>query len=152
MAVLLAFTLITSGCAIGFNAPTNQQKPTGNGRAATVGKIEVRAAAIVVDPAKPANASFVGTIINTAEQLDTFKALQVGSSVGTTVPADIQLKTQQAAQIGYESDLTITIPVSGALKAGEFVNVRLLFENNVAIPMSLLVSNNDGVYEGVSVP
>lgn len=152
MSILISCALITSGCAAGFSAPTNQQKPTGNGRTATVGTIEVRGATVVVDPAKPATATFVGTIINTADQKDTLTALQVGSAIGTTIQTEIPLLKQQAAQIGYKSDQTISIPAKGALKAGDFVNVRLLFANNDAIPMSLLVNNNDGVYEGVSVP
>ena len=152
IALFISCALVTSGCAIGFDAPTNQQQPSGNGRTANVGAIEVRGATIVIDPKKPGHASFLGTIINTADAQDTFTALQVDPGAGTGVSATIALPKQQAAQIGFDSALTLGFQVNNAVKAGDYVKVHLVFENNDMIPMSLLVSNNDGTYQGVTVP
>ena len=152
VAVLVSCALVTSGCAAGFNAPTNQQKATGNGRMATVGNIDVRAATIVIDPTKPGKAALVGTIINTAEKTDTFTELQVGAPIGTTIPTNLELAPQQPAQIGYNSELSVIIPTNELIKAGDFLTVRFIFANNDVIPLSLIVNNNDGVYSDVVVP
>jgi len=152
VALFISCALITSGCAIGFDAPTNQQQPSGNGRTANVGAIEVRGATIVIDPKKPGHASFLGTIINTADTQDTLVALQVEPVAGTGISTNIDLPKQQPAQIGFDSVLRLGFQVKNGVRAGDYVKIRLIFKNNDMIEMSLLVSNNDGIYQGVTVP
>lgn len=152
IAAIVSFVVFTSGCAAGFNAPTNQQKATGNGRTATVGNIDVRAAAIVIDPTKPGKATLVGTLLNIGSQPDTFTELQVGAPIGTSVSTNIKLQPQQPAQIGFNSNLSVVIPTNEFVKAGDYLTVRFVFANNDVIPLSLIVNNNDGVYNDVVVP
>jgi hypothetical protein len=149
--LLIATTLLTSACGIGFNAGTNQQKASGNGRSANVGTIQVRAALIVIDPAKPGLGTFAGTIINSAPEKDKFLGLTLDPTVGNALPANKVLKTQEPAQYGLPGQLSLPLHLTSEVKAGTLINVQLNFQNNEAIPMRLLVENNDGIYSGVVV-
>jgi len=150
-ALLITTALITSACGIGFNAGTNQQQASGNGRSADIGSIQVRGAFIVIDPKKPGWGTFVGTMINTAPEQDKFLGLVMDPVDGNTLPADITLNTQAPAQYGLPGQLSLPLHLTAAVKAGTLINVQLHFQNNEAIPMRLLVENNDGIYSSIDV-
>ena len=150
-ALLISTALLTSACAIGFNAGTSQQKASGNGRSADVGSIQVRGALIVVDPKKPGWGTFVGTIINTAPESDSFVGLEIDSANGTSSRTSEPLKTQEPAQYGLAGQLSLPLQLTADVKPGTLINVLLDFQNNEAIPMNLLVENNDGIYSEVNV-
>jgi len=150
-ALLIATTLLTSACGIGFNAGTNQQKASGNGRSADVGSIQVRAALIVIDPAKPGLGTFTGTIINTSDEPDEFLGLAIDPVAGDAQPTNKVLKTQEPAQYGLPGQLSLPLHLTSDVKAGTLINVELNFQNNEAIPMRLLVENNDGIYSDIVV-
>jgi copper(I)-binding protein len=150
-ALLVSTALLTSACAIGFDAATNQQNASGNGRSANVGTIEVRDATVVIDPTKPGHATFVGTLINKSSVPDKFFGLSLDPAVGTSAPLEVVLNKQEPAQFGFNSQLTLALTVSREVKAGSFITVFLGFANNKAITMNLLVEYNDGIYSGVTV-
>ena len=150
-ALLISTALITSACAIGFNAPTNQQKASGNGRSANVDAIEVRGALVVIDPKKPGWGAFVGTIINTAPETDRFVGIELDPAIGRGAPNNNELKTQVPVQFGLPGQLSLPIKLNSVVKPGAFLPVQLDFQNNEAIPMNLLVENNDGIYSDVIV-
>ena len=152
IAALLVFSaLLTSACAIGFNAGTSQQKASGNGRSADTGSIQVRGALIVVDPKKPGWGTFVGTIINTAADQDQFIGLEIDPANGTPSHTNEPLKTQEPAEFGLPGQKVLPIQLTANVKPGTLVSVLLDFQNNVAIPMNLLVENNDGIYSDIVV-
>ena len=150
-ALLITTALLTSACGVGFNAGTNQQQASGNGRSADIGSIQVRGALIVIDPKKPGWGTFVGTIINTATEKDKFLGLVMDPVNGNTLPAERILNTQEPAQYGLPGQLSLPVHLTDAVKAGTLLNVQLDFQNNEAIPMRLLVENNDGIYSSIDV-
>ena len=173
-ALLITTALLTSACGIGFNAGTNQQKASGNGRSADIGSIQVRGALIVIDPKKPGWGTFVGTIINTAPESDYFSGL-VDYSTGNLFKSPDCIKdekkciltTQDPKHFGLPNQLSLPIKLNSEVHAGTFVKVQLVFENtqpvtfqspkprvpgaNAPEPTSLLVENNDGIYSGIDV-
>lgn len=151
VALLISTALLTSACAVGFNAATNLQNASGNGRSANVESIQVRGALIIVDPKKPGWGTFTGTIINTASEQDKFLALEIDPANGTSTRTSEVLNTQEPAQFGQIGKLSLPIKLTSEVKAGTLVNVLLDFENNSAIPMNLLVENNDGIYSDIVV-
>lgn len=151
VALLISTALLTSACAIGFDAATNQQNASGNGRSANVGSIEVRDATVIIDPAKPGRAAFVGTLINKSQEQDKFLGIALDPKLGTSTQLEVVLNKQEPAQFGFNSNLNLPLSVTKAVKAGSFATVHLVFLNNESITMDLLVENNDGIYSGVSV-
>jgi copper(I)-binding protein len=150
-ALLITAALLTSACGIGFNAGTNQQKASGNGRSADIGSIQVRGALIVIDPKKPGWGTFVGTIINTAPEKDKFLGVELYPADGTSSRTQEILNTQEPAQFGTPGYRNLPVRLSTDVKAGTLINVLLDFKTNSAIPMKLLVENNDGIYSDIGV-
>lgn len=151
LALILSVALLTSGCAVGFDAATNQQKASGNGRTANVGDIQVRNALIVRDKQNPTRGTFVGTIINSGPEVDEFIGLGIDPNAGKTFPNSTKLESQAATSFGLTGQLSLPIELKPSVVAGSFVAVQLNFAQNESIPMSLLVENNDGVYADVIV-
>jgi len=174
-ALLITTALITSACGIGFNAGTNQQQASGNGRSADIGSIQVRGALIVIDPKKPGWGTFVGTIINTAPEQDKFLGLVIDSAPNELFESPdcikdqkvCTLKTQDPKHFGLPKQLSLPIKLNPDVHAGTFVKVQLVFENTQPITFqspkpgvpgantpdltSLLVENNDGIYSDIVV-
>lgn len=151
-ALLISTALLTSACATGFDAATNQQKASGNGRSANSDSIQVRNALIVIDPDKPGSGTFVGTIINTNVDSDKLIALELDPAAGSSVSVGEELAPQIPKSFGLPSGpLSLPVRLNPEVSAGTFVKVQLDFKNNAAIPMSLLVENNDGIYSDIVV-
>jgi len=151
VALLISSALLTSSCAAGFDAATNQQKASGNGRSANVDAIQVRGALIVIDPKNPGWGTFVGTIINTAADQDEFLAVDLDQASGTSSRTREVLNTQEPVQFGLPGQFSLPLQLTAEVKAGTLVNVLLEFKNNEAIPMSLFVENNDGIYADIVI-
>lgn len=151
LALILSVALLTSGCAAGFNAATNQQKASGNGRTANVGNIQVRNALIVRDKQNPTRGTFVGTIINSGSEADEFVGLGIDPKAGRTFPNSTKLESQTPKSFGLAGQLILPIELKSSVVAGSFIGVQLNFAKNESIPMSLLVENNDGIYSDVIV-
>ena len=152
--MLVAISLLTSGCAVGFGAATNKQKASGNGRSADVGHIQVRNALIVTDPSKPGAATFVGTIINSgteSDKLASLTGLNPKDGFSALIPASKSLEAGEALAFGLKGQLSIPISLNPDLTAGSFVEVELGFETNGPVKMNLLLENNDGIYSEVAV-
>jgi len=154
MGIVLVFTCIASatGCAIGFGARTNSQKPSGNGRYATSGDLEIRDATIVADPKDPAKGTLLVTIYNNGSTDD---ALVNVSSELVTGQAEkgVLLPSMQAVRIGFNSTLSVAlVSATGSLVPGTIVPLALQFANSPTASMQLLVNTNDGIYAGVKIP
>ena len=150
-ALMLLMTSL-SGCALGFESPTQVQKPTSNGVNAQVGAMQVRDAFLVVDPATPTVATFVGTIINTKDGA-TDQVVSISASGGATgVPVTaIDLPVNQPTRIGYNSPNYLLISGPIASISG-YQKVTLTFTYSDSITLSLLVNPNTGIYSDVKIP
>lgn len=151
VALLISSALLTSSCAVGFDAATNQQQASGNGRSANVDAIQVRGALIVIDPKNPGWGTFVATIINTSADQDEFLAVDLDQASGTSSRTSEVLNSQEPVQFGLPGQFSLPLQLTAEVKAGTLVNVLLEFKNNEAIPMSLLVENNDGIYSDIVI-
>jgi hypothetical protein len=151
LAVALASSLLVSGCAAGFDAQTNQQGNSGNGRTADVDNIQIRNAVIVVDEKNQETGTLVATIISKNES-DLLVGIEIDPAITATGSA-IELKKDMAVAIGYNSDTSIPLSTIGAaLTPGQFVDVNFVFGKNKSIQLSLLVVENTGYYSDVVIP
>ncbi len=151
LAVALASSLLVSGCAAGFDAQTNQQGNSGNGRTADVDNIQIRNAVIVVDEKSQETGTLVATIISKNES-DLLVGIEINPAI-TAGGSAIELKQDMAVAIGYNSDTSIALSTTGAaLTSGQFVDVNFVFGKNKSIKLSLLVVENTGYYSDVVIP
>ena len=151
LAVALASSLLVSGCAAGFDAQTNQQGNSGNGRTADVDNIQIRNAVIVVDEESQETGTLVATIISKNES-DLLVGIEINPAITATGSA-IELKQDMAVAIGYNSETSIALSTTGAaLTPGQFVDVNFVFGKNKSMKLSLLVVENTGYYSDVVIP
>jgi len=153
-AFLSAAVLLISGCAAGFDAATNTQGDSGNGRSMDVGALQIRNATIVVDPADTSRATVLMTIINTdASSDDVLDGVAAAKSVGVVGEVNIPLPHKEVVNIGFESEYRIVLTsVTGGLEPGIFVNLSFMFASGQSAPMSLLVNEKSGYYADFDIP
>lgn len=153
-AVLLsATTLLASGCAAGFNAATNTQRDSGNGRSVDVGALQIRSATVVVDPADPTRATVLMTIINNDDTSDdTLIGIATADAVGVEGQVRISLPAKQAVNIGFNSELRIVLTNESGLVPGQFVNVSLILESGQSVPLSMIINVKTGIYADIEIP
>ena len=150
VALALAGTLTLSGCAIGFNSGTSQQKASGNGLTTNVESLQLRNMTVVADTNNPNSGVLIGTIINTA---DTDNAL-IGVAAARTVVAvgqtNVALMAKSATTLNSSPDTTVAL--NGLLTPGTYVNLQLMFADGTTIPASLMVVLNEDIYADVTMP
>lgn len=152
LAIALAGTLTLSGCALGFNAGTETQGNSGNGRTADVGVIQIRNATVIVDAKDTTRATLLATVINNGDEEDVLKSFTVDPAIKVT-SSEIKLIDKLPVSIGYNSDVKVLFTTTGdALTPGKYVDVTFVFANNESIKMSLLVKKNTEYYSDVEIP
>lgn len=153
-AFVSAAVLLLSGCATGFDAATNAQADSGNGRSIDVGSLQIRNATVVVDSADTSRATVLMTVINTDEAADdVLNGVAAAKSVGVVGEVNIPLPHKEVVNVGFESEYRIVLTsLTGALEPGTFVNLSFMFANGQSAPMSLLVNNKSGNYADVEIP
>jgi hypothetical protein len=153
-AILSAAALLLSGCAAGFDAATNTQGDSGNGRSVDVGAIQIRNATVVVDPADTSRATVLMTVINTDDTVDdVLDGVAAAKSVGVIGEVNIPLPHKQVVNVGFESEYRIVLTsVTGGLEPGIFVNLSFMFASGQSAPMSLLVNEKSGFYSDIEIP
>jgi hypothetical protein len=158
-AFLSAAVLLLSGCATGFDAATNTQGDSGNGRSVDVGALQIRNATVVVDPADTSRATVLMTIINTDETVDdVLDGVAAAKTVGVDGEVNIRLPHKEVVNVGFDSEDRIGIPtivltsVTGDLKPGTFVNLSFMFASGQSAPMSLLINEKSGFYADIEIP
>ena len=158
-AFLSAAVLLLSGCATGFDAATNTQGDSGNGRSVDVGALQIRNATVVVDPADTSRATVLMTIINTDDATDdVLDGVAAAKTVGVSGEVNIPLPHKEVVNVGFESEYRIGIPiivltsVTGALEPGTYVNLSFQFASGQSAPMSLLINENSGFYSDIEIP
>lgn len=153
-AILSAAALLLSGCATGFDAATNTQGDSGNGRSVDVGALQIRNATIVVDPADTSRATVLMTVINTDESVDdVLDGVAAAKTVGVVGEVNVPLPHKEVVNVGFESEYRIVLTsVSGGLEPGVFVNLSFMFASGQSAPMSLLVNEKSGFYADIEIP
>jgi hypothetical protein len=153
-AFLSAAVLLISGCAAGFDAATNTQGDSGNGRSMDVGSLQIRNATIVVDPADTTRATVLMTVINTDDTVDdVLDGVAAAKTVGVAGEVKIPLPHKEVVNVGFESEYRIVLTgVTGALEPGTFVNLSFMFASGQSAPMSLLINEKSGFYADIEIP
>jgi copper(I)-binding protein len=153
-ALLSAAVLVLSGCATGFNAATNTQGDSGNGRSVDVGAIQIRNATVVADAADPSRATVLMTVINTDDAKDdVLNGVVVADSVSVAGEVSIPLSSKDVINVGFDSEHRIVITsVGNELKPGTYVNLSFQFASGQSVPMSLLINDKSGFYEEIEIP
>ena len=153
-AFLSAAVLLLSGCATGFDAATNTQGDSGNGRSMDVGALQIRNATIVVDPADTSRATVLMTVINTDDSVDdVLDGVAAAKSVGVVGEVNIPLPHKEVVNVGFESEYRIVLTsVTGGLEPGVFVNLSFMFVSGQSAPMSLLVNEKAGFFADIEIP
>ena len=153
-AFISAAVLLISGCAAGFDAATNTQGDSGNGRSMDVGALQIRNATIVVDPADTSRATVLMTVINTDDSVDdVLDGVAAAKSVGVVGEVNIPLPHKEVVNVGFESEYRIVLTsVTGGLEPGVFVNLSFMFASGQSAPMSLLVNEKAGFYADYEIP
>jgi hypothetical protein len=153
-AFLGAAVLLLSGCATGFDAATNTQGDSGNGRSIDVGAIQIRNATVVVDPTDTSRATVLMTVINTDDTVDdVLDGVAAAKSVGVIGEVSIPLPHKEVVNIGFESEYRIVLTsVTGGLEPGTFVNLSFMFASGQSAPMALLINENSGFYADTEIP
>jgi copper(I)-binding protein len=153
-ALLSAAVLVLSGCATGFNAATNTQGDSGNGRSVDVGAIQIRNATVVADAADPSRATILMTLINTDDATDDIlNGVATADSVSVAGEVSIPLSSKDVVNVGFDSEYRIVITsVGNELKPGTYVNLSFQFASGQSVPMSLLINDKSGFYEEIEIP
>ena len=159
----LAVVPLLSACAIGVNAGTTSQGPSGNGATAnsTSGSIGLRGITIVTG-ASPGStqATIIGTLVNlTLDQDDVLTGVTVTDPSGTTatitgtatsggtiaLPAN---RPTSAVRIGFNADYHVDL---AGLKVAPsaFATVVFTFQKAGAVPVSAMAVPPVGIYAGL---
>ena len=151
--VLSAVTALLTGCAAGFDAATNTQRDSGNGRSVDVGSLQIRGATVVVDPADPTRATVLMTIINNDDTLAD-ALIEIATAEGVAVESEVRiaLAARQVVNIGFGSEFRIVLTSASGFAPGEFVNVSLILESGQSVPLSMLINQKAGIYLDTEIP
>ena len=168
LALTIATIATASGCASGFSAHTNSQKPSGNGRFASADALEIRGATIVADPKDPSKGMLLVTIYNSGESDEYFTDINnppaesdpIKDKMYGDIDRDVQwpthskilLEAGQRTPIGIGSAAKVQLSSTNrALIPGKYVAINLNFKTSVHADMKLLVNANTGIYAGVKI-
>lgn len=153
-AIVTAAALLLSGCAAGFDAATNAQGNSGNGRSVDVGSIQIRNATVVVDASDTSRATVLMTVINTDDAIDdVLNGVAAAESVEVVGETKVPLPHKDVVTVGFDSEYRIVLTsTSGGIEPGTFVNLSFQFANGQSAPMSLLVNERTGFYSDVVIP
>lgn len=151
--VFSATTLLLSGCATGFNAATNTQRDSGNGRSIDVGSLQIRNATIVVDLADPTRATVLMTIINSDDAAaEILTGVEVSNDVRVEEYLLIALPAKQVLNIGFDSDYRIVLTSTAGFVPGQFLDVSLILKSGQSVPLSILINEKTGIYADIEIP
>jgi hypothetical protein len=148
-----ATTLLLSGCAAGFNAATNTQRDSGNGRSIDVGSLQIRNATIVVDLADPTRATVLMTVINNDEAAaEILTGIEVADNVRVEEFLLIALPAKQVVNIGFDSEYRIALTGLAGFVPGQFLNVSFILKSGQSVPLSILINEKAGIYADIEIP
>ena len=151
--VFSATALLLSGCAAGFNAATNTQRDSGNGRSIDVGSLQIRNATIVVDLADPTRATVLMTIINNDDAVaEILTGVEVADNVRVEEFLLIALPAKQVVNIGFDSEYRIALTGTAGFVPGQFLDVSFILKSGQSVPLSILINEKTGIYADTEIP
>lgn len=151
--VFSATTLLLSGCATGFNAATNTQRDSGNGRSIDVGSLQIRNATIVVDLADPTRATLLMTVVNNDDAVaEILTGVEVANNVWVEDYLLIALPAKQVLNIGFDSEYRIVLTSAAGFVPGQFIDVSLILKSGQSVPLSILINEKTGIYADIEIP
>lgn len=140
--IFLALTLlITAGCATGFDAATQTQQPTGNGRYLEIGELLVQNLVVV---AGETNSALLMTILNQSDQADQLIALSIAEQ---PILSDVAIAPNQILAYGNASNPAVNF--ANVAKAGGYVPIRMEFEAAGIYETTVLVVAPTNQYMGL---
>lgn len=140
--IFLALTLlITAGCATGFDAATQTQQPTGNGRYLEIGELLVQNLVVV---AGETNSALLMTILNQSDQADQLIALSIAEQ---PILSDVAIAPNQILAYGNASNPAVNF--ANVAKAGGYVPIRMEFEAAGIYETTVLVVAPTNQYIGL---
>lgn len=140
--IFLALTLlITAGCAAGFDAATQTQQPTGNGRYLEIGELLVQNLVVV---AGETNSALLMTILNQSDQADQLIALSIAEQ---PILSDVAIAPNQILAYGNASNPAVNF--ANVAKAGGYVPIRMEFEAAGIYETTVLVVAPTNQYMGL---
>ena len=140
ISALLTIFLLT-GCATGFDAATQQQDPTGNGRSVAVGDLQVQNMTVV---AGETNAALLMKIFNDTTESDRLLQLTIGNQnvlTDVAIPANTKVAYGNAANPAHIFELSA--------QPGGYLPVRMQFERAGIYETSVLVVAPVNQYAGL---
>ena len=140
--ILVPLTLLfTAGCATGFDAATQTQQPTGNGRYLEIGELSVQNLVVV---AGETNSALLMKIFNESDQADRLIALSVAER---PVLSDVAIAPNQILAYGNSSNPAVNF--ANVAKAGGYVPIRIEFEAAGIYETTVLVVAPTNQYSGL---
>lgn len=153
VAIVVAVAIGLSGCAVGFNSPTQVQKPTTGGQNLDVQGLQLRHALLVVDPANPTTATLLATLINTGDTEDALVSVSSTVDIAGATFGQIALLPGRAVQIGYDqAGPLVALTSDTGLVLSRYTRVTLTFASGAPLTVSLPVYSATGVYADVVIP
>jgi len=165
LALTLALMPALSGCAIGFDAATGQQKASGNGATADIGALQIRDLTIVMGPSGSTSATLIGTIINTGADADALTGVTIISPADAKVtiagagvvdgalalPAGSRANpSASSTRFGYNSETHVDV-TGLTVSPSAFVQVQLTFKvAGQPKPLTVMTVLPIGIYEGIA--
>ncbi|MET0741452.1 MAG: hypothetical protein ABWZ26_07895 [Candidatus Nanopelagicales bacterium] len=137
--------VVTTGCAAGFDAPTEEEYAPGDGVIGQVGDLKLRNVLLVTD-VDDENAAVIGVVVNDGLEDDRLVGLAVdGEQVRAELPAEVE--AGQTLSIGpVDADLVATAARID-FEAGDFVEVEFEFDSAGTITLQALALAPRGIYE-----
>lgn len=150
VAMALAGSLVLSGCGIGFDAGTSQQKASGNGLTTNLETIQLRNLTVVADTKNPSSGVLIGTIVNTSDSDNALVGVAAARTVVAVGETNVALLSNSATTLNSSPETTVAL--NGQLTPGAYVNLQLLFADGTNVPASLMVVPNEDSYAEVTMP
>jgi copper(I)-binding protein len=149
-AVLIAATLVLSGCGEGFSAQVDDIRA--DNAAGQAHDVLARAIVLVKGQAATA-AAMAGTLINAGNRSDQLQTITLtdtapGSTPITLTP-NLTLEPGQLISLGNGNTPPITVPGASALRVGDFIDVVLHFRNAGDIPLQVACVDRTNYFSDV---
>ncbi|MEO8775225.1 MAG: hypothetical protein ABI468_02785 [Candidatus Nanopelagicales bacterium] len=155
VAVQLAAALTLGGCAVGVEALTSHQPPSGNGASVTNGDLAARGLLLVAGT-KPGTATLVGTVVNAGTSDDAITGVSVAGSTPTVTLIDagksattIALPARFSRQFGYDPATHIDLTGFTTLP-GSFATVTITYATAGSATVDVLTVLPIGNYAGLA--
>ncbi|MFM1906067.1 MAG: hypothetical protein RIT32_863 [Actinomycetota bacterium] len=138
---LLFALLLTTGCATGFDAATQLQGPTGNGRYLTIGDLSVQNLTVV---AGESNAALLMKIFNDTVTADRLVDLSINNQ---SVLSDVAVPANTKVAYGNTTNPALTFPAT--ITPGGYVPIKMQFERAGIYEATVLVVPPTNQYAGI---